>query len=91
MQPCYSGHYGGWIVLTRYKHRGCTSSAIHVGDFFPPRPVTLSLVERFIRREEWDGDDEDNPMTQPNGNDQSKSSSSPSSPVSVPPEHKGKQ
>lgn len=41
------GH-DGWIVLTRYKHRGCTSSAVHVGDFYPPRPVTLALVEASI-------------------------------------------
>jgi hypothetical protein len=31
----------GFIVLTRYKSRGCTSSAVHVGDFWPPKPVTL--------------------------------------------------
>ena len=58
LEACYSGHFGGWIILTRYKHRGCTSSAIHVGDFFPPRPVTLELVEKFIARQEpvedWD-------------------------------------
>lgn len=39
---------GGFIVVTRYKHRGKTSSAIHVGDFYPPRPVTLALVNRAI-------------------------------------------
>lgn len=41
--------YGGWIILTRYKQRGKVSSAIHVGGFFPARPVTLELVERFLK------------------------------------------
>lgn len=39
---------GGFLILSRYKHRGCTSSAVRVGDFFPPQPVTLALVERVI-------------------------------------------
>jgi len=39
---------GGFIVLSRYKHRGCCSSAIHVGDFFPPKPVTLEFAERIL-------------------------------------------
>lgn len=38
----------GWIILTRYKRRGRVSSAIYVGDFFPPKSVTLKLVERTI-------------------------------------------
>ena len=50
LQACYrrgNGH-GGWIILTRYKRRGRTTSAIHVGDFWPPRPVTLALAEEFL-------------------------------------------
>jgi hypothetical protein len=46
--PAHHGEHGGWIVLTRYKHRGKVSSAIHVGDFYPPRPVTLRLVESAL-------------------------------------------
>jgi hypothetical protein len=38
----------GWIVLTRYKSRGTCSSAVHVGDFWPARIVTLDLVEKTI-------------------------------------------
>ena len=38
----------GWIITSRYKRRGRTSSAIWVGDFFPPRPVTLGLVVRAL-------------------------------------------
>ena len=38
----------GWIITSRYKRRGCTSSAIWVGDFYPPRPVTLALVEGLL-------------------------------------------
>lgn len=41
--------YGGWIVTTRYKRRGCTSSAVYVGDFHPPQPVTLAFMERVIQ------------------------------------------
>lgn len=39
----------GWIILTRYKRRGCTSSAIHVGDFWPARPLTYDLAMSAIR------------------------------------------
>lgn len=46
--PVNGTEYGGWIVTTRYKRRGCTSSAIWVGDFSPPRPVTLALVEQIL-------------------------------------------
>lgn len=42
---------GGFIVLNRYKQRGCTSSAMHVGDFWPARPLTLELAEATIK--EW--------------------------------------
>jgi hypothetical protein len=38
----------GFLVLNRYKQRGCTSSAVHVGDFWPPKPVTLALVDAVI-------------------------------------------
>lgn len=50
LQTCYrrSCEFGGWIVLTRYKRRGCTSSAVYVGDFWPPQSVTLALVEEFL-------------------------------------------
>jgi hypothetical protein len=43
----------GWIVLTQYKRRRQCSSAVYVGDWFPPATVTLALVERtleFLRR-----------------------------------------
>lgn len=49
--------HGGWIITTRYKRRGCTSSAVYVGDFHPPQPVTLAFAERVIQsrasHEEW--------------------------------------
>lgn len=50
LQPvlCDPERDGGWVVLTRYKTRGRVSSAIWVGDFFPPREVTLELVERAL-------------------------------------------
>lgn len=38
----------GWIVLTRYKRRGCCSSAILCGDFWPPKPLTLEMAERWL-------------------------------------------
>ncbi len=38
----------GWIVLAGYKHRGCDSSAMHVGDFWPAEPLTLALADRVI-------------------------------------------
>lgn len=38
----------GWIVLTRYKHRGRTSSAMHVGDFWPAVPLTYALATRVL-------------------------------------------
>lgn len=42
----------GWIVLTRYKSRGRTTSAVHVGDFWPAQPVTLALVNATIARQQ---------------------------------------
>lgn len=55
MQTVYLGEefsfgdqVGGWIILTRYKHRGRCTSAIRVGDFFPPQPVTLEMCEKFL-------------------------------------------
>lgn len=46
----------GWIIMTRYKSRGCTSSAVHVGDFWPPRPVTYEMAAAFVRpRSEGEG------------------------------------
>jgi hypothetical protein len=38
----------GWIVLTRYKRRGKTTSAMHVGDFWPARPLTLQVAESVL-------------------------------------------
>lgn len=46
--PGIGDHETGWIITSRYKTRGCTSSAIMVGDFFPPLPVTLELVDRIL-------------------------------------------
>jgi hypothetical protein len=40
--------FGGWIVLTRYKRRGKTSSAVHVGDFWPPETLTLALANAVL-------------------------------------------
>jgi hypothetical protein len=37
----------GWILMARYKHRGCTSSAIHFGDS-RCEPLTLSLAEAAL-------------------------------------------
>lgn len=53
-----SQDYGGFIVLTRYKHRGCTSSAVHVGDFWPTVPLTLDRALKAIGDipEESDGE-----------------------------------
>lgn len=39
----------GFLVLTRYKTRGCTSGLSWVGDFPEYRAVTKDLVERAIR------------------------------------------
>lgn len=39
---------GGWIVMTRYKNRGCCSSAVRVGDFWPPEPLTLEVAEAVL-------------------------------------------
>lgn len=38
----------GWIVLTRYKHRGRTSAAMHIGDFWPSVPLTYELANRVL-------------------------------------------
>lgn len=40
---------GGWIVLTRYKHRGRCSSAVWVGTHWPPVPLSLELAELRLR------------------------------------------
>jgi hypothetical protein len=34
----------GWLLFARYKHRGCTSSAMHFGDSVA-EPLTLALAE----------------------------------------------
>jgi hypothetical protein len=49
---CYTHTEGtdGFIVFNRYKQRGCTSSAMHVGDFWPARPLTLSLAEAVLAK-----------------------------------------
>lgn len=59
IQVCYGAYSGGWIVLSRYKRRGRCSSAVHVGDFFPPEIVTIEMVERFIAGEEEPEREED--------------------------------
>jgi hypothetical protein len=46
--PVNGDEASGWLVLTRYKHRGCTSSAVVVGDFWPPKPLTLMAAEKII-------------------------------------------
>lgn len=38
----------GFIVLSRYKTRGKVSSAMHVGDFWPAKPLTLAFAERVL-------------------------------------------
>ena len=45
---------GGWLVLTRYKSRGCCSSAILVGDFWPPKPFTLAIAESLAEQKRRD-------------------------------------
>lgn len=44
---CEPEERGGWILLARYKHRGCTSRAIHFGDK-RCEPLTLALAEETI-------------------------------------------
>lgn len=39
----------GFIVLTRYKHRGKISAAVWMGDFWPIKPLTLEVAERSLR------------------------------------------
>jgi hypothetical protein len=41
---CETEETRGWILLARYKHRGCTSSAMHFGDS-RAEPLTLKLAE----------------------------------------------
>ena len=55
--PVNGDDYGGWVITSRYKSRGKTSSAIWVGDFFPPQPVTLALVERILAGQHTDDDE----------------------------------
>jgi hypothetical protein len=38
----------GFLVVTKYKQRGCVSSAVWVGDFYPPRQVTLAVAEAYL-------------------------------------------
>lgn len=45
-------YWDGWLILTRYKTRGRTSSAVHVGDFWPPQPLTLVLAESMLKLRE---------------------------------------
>jgi hypothetical protein len=44
---CEPEQTGGWIILARYKHRGCTSSAMHFGDS-RAKPLTLALAEATL-------------------------------------------
>jgi len=48
VRPVNREDYGGWLITSRYKHRGCTSSAIIVGDFYPPVPLTLARAEAIL-------------------------------------------
>ena len=41
-------HESGWVIFTYYKHRGRASSAVHCGDFWPPRPLTFEHAEHLI-------------------------------------------
>lgn len=50
--------YGGFIVLSRYKNRGCTSAAILIGDFFPPQLLTLRIAEAWLDGSFWSGADD---------------------------------
>ena len=54
LQVVAGSDYGGFLVLTRYKHRGRTSSAVHVGDFWPARPLTLRVAERWLAGTFWE-------------------------------------
>lgn len=54
MQIVCGNDYGGFLVVTRYKSRGRTSSAVHVGDFWPPKPFTLETAERWLDGTYWD-------------------------------------
>lgn len=38
----------GWFVLTREGREGCVASMVYVGAFFPPSPVTLSMVDETL-------------------------------------------
>ena len=38
----------GWLVLTRAGREGRVSSLVHLGDFFPPSPVTLAMLDDTI-------------------------------------------
>jgi hypothetical protein len=48
MQVIAGEAYNGFLVLNRYKRRGCTSSALHVGDFWPAKPLTLKTAESWL-------------------------------------------
>jgi hypothetical protein len=52
MEPGDDLDTGGFFVFTRYKRRGCTSAAVHVGDFWPPARVTLAKVLASLQRYE---------------------------------------
>lgn len=54
MQVIRGRDYGGFLVLTRYKWRGCTSSAVHVGDFWPPEPLTLQTAQAWLDGSYWE-------------------------------------
>jgi len=45
--------YGGFIVITRYKQRGKASSAIMVGDFWPPETLTLDIANKWLDGSYW--------------------------------------
>lgn len=38
----------GFLATSKYKQRGCVSSIVWVGDFWPPRQVTLAVAEAYL-------------------------------------------
>ncbi len=38
----------GFLILTRYKRRGTTSSIVWVGDFYPSKLITLNMIIELI-------------------------------------------
>ena len=53
IQIIWGDNFGGFIVLTRYKNRGCTSSALLVGDFWPAKPLTFTIAQSWLDGSFW--------------------------------------